>query len=326
MTKFQRLAALVLTTASTPALCAAMHCPDNVESVRLRIIKRYQMIVPVSVNGAGPYDFLIDTGSAVTLIDSSLARELRLPLSGNASVAGAGPRASADLSLVESMAIGSQMLHNETVVVYDLPAFVSSQGQIRGILGESFLAHFDALIDVAHLEICLAGISNRDSVLGSVAKGAHIPLITSSNSGLDESRIGALVISVRLTNGTRPVRMKLDSGTNQAFLYNVDKIMDLPYYKGEVLHGHAIDGATLSFMVLPLQNVQIGSLLLPRVPFIARVNKSSETSGFDGLLAFNSFKQVFISHSNHYVILEPRLMSRKYRITGQLAKMSTRCH
>jgi hypothetical protein len=304
MTKFQWFVALVLTTASTPALFAAAHCPGNVESVPLRLVNSYQMIVSVSINGSGPYDFLLDTGSEFTVIDRSLASELQLPLSGKAAVVGAGVRASADFSRVESMAIGSQALENQTAVVYDLPGFAGSQSKIRGILGESFLSHFEALIDIAHLHICL----DHTSTLGSAVSGERIPLVASNNPGSDDTLPGALVVSARLSDGTRSVRLKLDSGTNQAFLYNAERIMDLRYYRGTVLNGSAIDGHSRSFMALPQQDVRIGSLVLSSVPFftLVGVNKDSRTPDFDGLLAFNSFKRVFISHSNHYVILEPR--------------------
>jgi hypothetical protein len=99
----------------------------------------------------------------------------------------------------------------------------------------------------------------------------------------------------------------LDSAANRAFLYNADRIMDLRYYRGTILQGSAIDGTNQNFMALPQQDIQIGSLLLSKVPFItlAGVNKDPGTPDFDGLLAFSSFKRVFISHSNHYVVFEP---------------------
>ena len=34
------------------------------------------LIVPVKINGTGPFDFVMDTGSTVTILDSTLFREL----------------------------------------------------------------------------------------------------------------------------------------------------------------------------------------------------------------------------------------------------------
>ena len=81
---------LVLTIASTATVGAAAHCPANVESVPLRLVNRYQMIVSVKVNGSGPYDFLLDTGSKFTAVGRSLANELRLSSSGKAAAHSSG--------------------------------------------------------------------------------------------------------------------------------------------------------------------------------------------------------------------------------------------
>ncbi len=58
-------------------LGAETHCPGNVASVPFRVVNR-QIIVVVSVNRSGPYNFLLDTGSQVTIVDPLLAGELHL--------------------------------------------------------------------------------------------------------------------------------------------------------------------------------------------------------------------------------------------------------
>src|SRR5438046_7954541 len=37
------------------------------------------IIVPVKINGHGPYDFVLDTGATFTCIDQKLVNELKLP-------------------------------------------------------------------------------------------------------------------------------------------------------------------------------------------------------------------------------------------------------
>ena len=37
-----------------------------------------KIVVPVTINGAGPFDFLVDTGDTDTIIDRKLAEELHL--------------------------------------------------------------------------------------------------------------------------------------------------------------------------------------------------------------------------------------------------------
>ena len=60
--------------------------------------------------------------------------------------------------------------------------------------------------------------------------------------------------------------------------------------------------------VLPLQDMKIGSLDFSKVPFftLASGDSNSNSLGFDGLLTMGLFRRVFICHSNHFAILEPR--------------------
>jgi hypothetical protein len=41
-------------------------------------IDRPSHVIPVRINRSGPFGFIVDTGSQVTVIDPSLAAELRL--------------------------------------------------------------------------------------------------------------------------------------------------------------------------------------------------------------------------------------------------------
>jgi hypothetical protein len=52
-----------------------------------RTVNRHQMIVPVSINHAGPFSFLLDTGTQMTMVEPALAAALHLETTGNAEVA-----------------------------------------------------------------------------------------------------------------------------------------------------------------------------------------------------------------------------------------------
>ena len=54
---------------------------------RFRLVNRYQIVLAVSINHSGPYDFLLDTGTQITMVDPSLAVELHLNTMGAAVVA-----------------------------------------------------------------------------------------------------------------------------------------------------------------------------------------------------------------------------------------------
>jgi hypothetical protein len=67
-----------LTTFNLPALQGESHCPGSITSVTPRLVAGALVVIPVTVNGRGPFDFMVDTGSQVTVVDPSLAQELGL--------------------------------------------------------------------------------------------------------------------------------------------------------------------------------------------------------------------------------------------------------
>src|SRR6201999_2458207 len=88
----QRFASLTLAAIILPSLQAEPRCPGNVPSLRLRLVQRSQIILPVSINHLGPYDFLVDTGAQVTTVDPALAAELHLRGEGTTGFIGVGFR------------------------------------------------------------------------------------------------------------------------------------------------------------------------------------------------------------------------------------------
>src|SRR5216683_6633055 len=44
--------------------------------VNFRAVRGYLVVVPAYVNGLGPFDFLVDTGTNTTLIDPGLAQQM----------------------------------------------------------------------------------------------------------------------------------------------------------------------------------------------------------------------------------------------------------
>ena len=49
--------------------------------IPLRVVAGRLLIVPVRIDGTGPYPFLLDTGATRSLVDEALADRLRLPRS-----------------------------------------------------------------------------------------------------------------------------------------------------------------------------------------------------------------------------------------------------
>ena len=304
MSTFKGFAAFVLAAAIVPALPAEPHCPGNVASVPLHLTNRHHMIVPVSVNHSGPYNFLLDTGNQITMVDPSLAAELHLNTLGSAEVAGVGFHAAASVAQLDVLEVGSHAVANQRVVVFDIQNPHSADLHFRGVLGVDFLGQFDMLIDNDHNLLCL----DDSSAMRADVKGPHIALLEPTRAAEGMPAFMSLIILARLSNGERPVRLKLASATNVSFLFNTYRYLPLGLLRSTSLLGGGLDGAQHPYATMPLQDLQIGSLEIPKVPFVTFADSPeglSRTSAFDGLLTLGLFRRVFICHAGRFAILEP---------------------
>jgi hypothetical protein len=299
----QWFASLVIAATIVPALAAETRCPGNVGSVPFRFVNRHLIVVAISINHTGPYDFLLDSGTQITLIDPLVAAALHLNTQGAAVVSGAGFGQSATYAQLDLVEAGSHFVEKQKVLVYDLHNFPSDL-HLLGILGEDFLEHFDLLIDNAHRMLCL----DKSAAMRAEVKGPHIPLAAAAEVDQAGPLAALLLISVRLSDGLRPVRLMIDSGANESVLFNTSEYMVLRPSLVPPVDFRGVDGMRTTLSALPLQDVKIGPLKLPAVSFfsLARTDKDSSVKGFDGVLTTGSFRRVFIDHADRFAILEPR--------------------
>ncbi|HEY0614489.1 MAG TPA: retropepsin-like aspartic protease [Candidatus Elarobacter sp.] len=115
----------------------------------------YPMLtVKVRVNGRGPYTFFIDTGATVTIVNTALARRLRLEsLPASVQGIGAGGNFSTRAS-VASIDVGGVREDRVLVATYDLSQINAAVGPLDGGLGYNFLKHYRVTIDYPAQRVC----------------------------------------------------------------------------------------------------------------------------------------------------------------------------
>ena len=106
------------------------------------------IIVPVVVNGEGPYDFIVDTGATMTILFDNLARTQTLTPAGGEQrrIVGLADAAWLPVSRIGELELGALRLdRHEVVVVQD---WAADRPTPQGIIGLDILANYLVVFDM----------------------------------------------------------------------------------------------------------------------------------------------------------------------------------
>lgn len=252
------------------------------------------IVVPVRINGAGPYDFLIDTGSTDSVVDQKLAEQLNLPRTGRVSFATPQRKANTFRVHADSLSIAGATVRGLRVCTIN--HYADLLPNVRGSLGEDFLRYFDLLIDNQHHVI---KFELGQGALTDTLDGERLPL---SPDGSGDSTRNRLVVTGSL-NGRDMTRLQLDSGSPKVMLFTKVNIFHLISDEqtsrsiGGILGG-SFDADT------QVGSLRLGQRTFPNLTIIVPSSNVIQT-GVDGFVPTLLFQSIFISHSGRFVILDP---------------------
>jgi predicted aspartyl protease len=115
-------------------------------------------LVSMTVNGRGPYFFLIDTGGSELALDPALADTLGLATYGEEMGTFAGGRkSSVTQSRLDSLRLGPLAVRGVPLALLDTRRFapIAMGRPVAGVIGTVFLYHFRATLDYPHARLVL---------------------------------------------------------------------------------------------------------------------------------------------------------------------------
>jgi len=117
--------------------------------IRLANPAKPLILVNVHINGRGPFEFAIDTGTSTSAITPELATELDLATSEIPPMSGGGDQIRASASTLQSFQLGGAKIDNMAVVVADFFNMLSAAigAKLDGIVGYNFLRNYKVVID-----------------------------------------------------------------------------------------------------------------------------------------------------------------------------------
>ena len=103
------------------------------------------VLVPVYLNGSGPYQFLLDTGATHTVVASRVAKKLKVSDGRMERLITAGGAIPVSIGWFKELRIGQVRIPKPQVAVADLALLASFN--VDGILGGDYLRSFSVVID-----------------------------------------------------------------------------------------------------------------------------------------------------------------------------------
>jgi hypothetical protein len=238
--------------------------------VRVQIREGRPVVDGVYVNGHGPFRFLLDTGTNVNLIETGLARKIGMGATFDVELRSAAGSALTKGSDENEIALGPVHAVGQKFLLSGMEAIHHALPDVRGVLGQWFLAGFDYRLDL---------------------RGQRLEF--------GKQDIGGNRAEFRMLNGRTAVStslgdLVLDSGAARLVLFGV--IPD----GGErrellTVAGSKRVGMVASKLTIEGHDVWRGSA-------VAMPDKAEP--GIAGLMPLNLFSAIYVCNSEGYVVFE----------------------
>jgi predicted aspartyl protease len=286
-------------------VCAALLCLSRsavATPVNFTLRHGHLIVIPVTINGAGPHDFLVDTGASTTFVTPELAQQLRLrPIDRMELVTVTGSQLLVR-SKLDSVGIGGHAATDMEVLISELREVRAAVPNVQGILGQNFLSRFNYLIDYrAHRLEFETGIELEAGLCGE-----RMPL---------EEHAGRWFVEVPVNSKLRPKNWQNDQQQHWRLVPDTGLSTLLLFARGELALDWAPDTAATGLARTDVgsrvvqqrrvRSLQLGLVTFTDLPVAVLAKQADSGLSEDGLLPMNLFERVYFNHRRGYLILNP---------------------
>jgi hypothetical protein len=286
---------LLLFCCTASALLATPDLNSNT-TLPVRTLKGYLMVVSVSINDRGPFDFLVDTGTNTTLIAPELAAMLDLKARDKLQLSSLASSTNVPRYFLQTFRVGPASVSNLETLAVPLTQLTALDRKIRGVLGMNFLLHYSFRLDYEHQTLELYPFPEE----ARVPAGLRVPV------EINESRLLIKVASTAAPRGSW--KLALDSGISQFLVFQERISPPSPGSCGQAncLVQVATNLADHSASSVLLRDVSIAEAQLPETQIVVLRNDLQKPSDpQDGLFPAAPFHSVFFDRTNATVIFSP---------------------
>jgi hypothetical protein len=294
--------------------------------IRFRMLQNGIIEVPVIINGRGPFYFILDTATQTSVIDTRVAKGLRLEATDRLNLRTPTGEKTLIRAFVDNLSVGAFSEARFEVLEDRFAGAVIKDQAVDGILGQNFLSKYDVLLDYKQ-----SAMSLWPTGRGRAPSGARIPLVFHN---------GCPTVRAAIGKGT-PLRLYLDSGTTALTLFR-----DSPDFQRCILSscGGTLTNTVSSSHVIQgaMRSLWLGNIHMRDVPtFLAQEDLAGKSNAnaiqrergaiqgmepdanaatdresamkppdagdlLDGMLPTNLFSSIYISMHDAYAVINSR--------------------
>jgi len=255
--------------------------------IPVRVVGGRLLIVGVTVNGTGPFPFLLDTGATSTMVDEELADGLGLPHMGP--VAHESSVASRSSELVRGTVTLGGVRLDGGLIRDRLDALQNLQPVPRGVVGQDLLRLGNWWLDYRGSSL----VEDADGAFGGSDLGERLPVHWHEN----RPAIDAVLPD------HRRLRLVLDSGASAPVLFRRD-LGDFPPGDTGSAVLTTLHGPT-TVAVASVGPLRVGRASIDPVD-AALLGETASPRAEDGLLPTGLFQGVYFDNRAGSVVLNPR--------------------
>jgi predicted aspartyl protease len=276
----------LLLLAAVPAAVAGY----TTSELRFELLEDGTVIVPVTIDGTGPFRFMLDTGSTRTVVSAELTKKLRLPVVAQSVLITPSGRDLGILVQLNQLAIGGSNEVSVKALIGPRKHFAADA--IDGIIGQDVLAPLIYTIDYERRRIVWhSGLAASDL-------RQRLPLETT------EGRLLVSLPQPAQAEGA-PLKFVPDSGSDGFVLFTRGPRFPLPATPLEVGLLRTLSGQRLVRRVL-LDDIHVGGVILRNQTAVIVERNQPDTWLADGLLPLHVFARVTFHGPERYLVVEPR--------------------
>lgn len=154
MKRFRLISTCAFLAGATLIALGNTRCPSDITPIPYHSLGNSHIAIPIAIDGSGPYEFMIDTGAQISVMDPALADKLKLDRIGSAEVFGLSSYAKVPVDSAAVVQAGPVFVKGLQMAVEELGSVHAEHPKVRGILGANFLTRFDFLIDYGREVLC----------------------------------------------------------------------------------------------------------------------------------------------------------------------------